>query len=335
MKPSQLVPLLARLMQAREPFILTGRPGIGKTDMTEQAAAQAGVHHVTWHPVTADPTDAKGLPAIIGERAEFLPTAELRAVLEATEPTFVLMDDLGQAPPAVQAAYMHLWLARRINGFKIPECVTFGACTNRRQDNAAVTGVISPLIDRATVVIEAEVDVEDWVSWGLAHEMPSELLAFARFRPAFVTEHKATREIVKTPSPRSLAGIGRMMRLGLRSLDVLSAGAGQAFGVEFHAFLDTLHLLPDVKEILANPKKAPVPEEGRPDLLYAIAGALVGQAAPPTMDAIMTYGLRFPREFTILLVKDCVRKDRKLAESPAFVKFVSDPRNAGLIGLSE
>ncbi len=41
-----------------------------------------------------------------------------------------LLDDLGQAPPAVQAAAMQLLLARRVNGHAVSDHVTFLAATN-------------------------------------------------------------------------------------------------------------------------------------------------------------------------------------------------------------
>ena len=137
MKPSELSKILEQLVLAQEPFLLVGSPGVGKTEIVQQVAASLGVRCIVTHPVVDDPVDYKGLPGIVpsesGPRAEFLPFGDLAQLMSASEPTLVLMDDLGQATPAVQAAIMQLVLARRINGHAISEHVTFAAATNRRE----------------------------------------------------------------------------------------------------------------------------------------------------------------------------------------------------------
>lgn len=332
---TEIVPLLADHIAHGEPVMVTGMPGVGKTDCITQAAALAGRRLVTWHPVTADPTDAKGIPAIIGERAEFLPTGDLRAVMNATEPTVVLLDDLGQAPPAVQAAYMHLLLARRVNGHALPgpELVTFVVATNRREDYAGVVGILAPVVDRMTAAYQLDVDVEAWVQWGLTHDIAPTVLAFVRWRPGFLTEYAPTREMVKGPSPRSLAGAGRLIARGRADLVSLAGALGEACGTELYAYLNTVKLLPDIADILRAPDKAPVPDANRPDLCYAVAGALVGSATQGTMAAVLAYSERLPREFLVLVLKDCQRKDGALLETTAAVRVLASPENNHLFGL--
>ena len=119
MKPSQLKRLLAKTIPAREPVLITGAPGTGKSDIVEQATREAGAELIISHPVTSDPTDFKGLGALVDGEAKFLPFDQLKDLITATRPTVFFLDDLGQAPPAVQAAAMQLILARRVNGHKV------------------------------------------------------------------------------------------------------------------------------------------------------------------------------------------------------------------------
>lgn len=140
MKPSQLAALLAKTIPGKRPVLIKGAPGIGKTDVVTQACQAAGADLVISHPVVSDPIDYKGLPALADGRAEFLPFGELRTLIEANSLTVFFLDDLGQAPPTVQAAAMQLILARRINGHLVSEQVCFVAATNRKQDKAGVTG---------------------------------------------------------------------------------------------------------------------------------------------------------------------------------------------------
>jgi hypothetical protein len=323
MKPSDLRDLLVKLLPAREPVLLVGPPGVGKSDIADQVAAKLDYDLILSHPVVSDPTDFKGMPAVVadeaGPRAEFLPFGDLSLLLEAARPTVVMMDDVGQAPPAVQAALMQLLLARRINGHAISDEVRFLAATNRRQDKAAVTGLIAPLLDRFTVVLPVEFDVDDWVAWGIDNGMPPELLAFARLRPQLMSEFEASRDMTKSPTPRSVAGLGRLVTRGILDFEVLAGAAGQGFATEFLAFHRTWSALPDRVEIYMNPDSAPVPEA--PDVLYALMGSLAYAASAGNWDQTVRYLERVPPEYSVFCVRDAIRRNRALVQTRAFTQW--------------
>src|SRR5712664_2410056 len=97
MRPTELLTLLAQTIAARIPVLITGAPGIGKSDLVAQAASDAGADLILSHPAVADPTDAKGLPWVVDGAATFLPFGELQRALAADKPTVWFLDDLGQA----------------------------------------------------------------------------------------------------------------------------------------------------------------------------------------------------------------------------------------------
>src|SRR5690606_27326440 len=102
------------------------------------------------------------------------------------------LDDLGQASPMVQAAYMQLLLARRIDGHVLPDCVTFVAASNRKQDRAGVSGLLEPVKSRFTCIMEIEPDLDSWIDWALGEGLPAELIAFLQFRGS---------ELLHAPNP--------------------------------------------------------------------------------------------------------------------------------------
>jgi hypothetical protein len=326
MKPSAIRQLLLQLAPAREPVLLVGQPGVGKSDIVTQVAATLDFDLIVTHPVVEDPTDYKGMPAVVsgagGPTAEFLPFGELSRMLGATKPTLVMMDDLGQAPPAVQAAVMQLVLARRINGHRISDHVSFMAATNRREDKAAVTGLIAPLLDRFTTVLTMEFDLDEWITWGIDHAMPPELLAFARLKPALVNAFEPNKEMKKSPTPRSVAGLGRLVNLGVLEYEALAGAAGQGFATEFLAFYRTWRSLPDRTEIYLNPDTAPVPEG--PDVLYALMGCLSFAANPGNFEQTVRYLSRVPAEFSVVCVKDAVARNKGLTNTRAFNEWARD-----------
>ncbi|MFM0418698.1 ATP-binding protein, partial [Paraburkholderia aromaticivorans] len=60
--PAQLNELLTLYVPKRLPVLITGRPGIGKSDIVEQVAHATDHELLISHPVVEDPTDSKGLP---------------------------------------------------------------------------------------------------------------------------------------------------------------------------------------------------------------------------------------------------------------------------------
>jgi len=330
MKPSAVLTVLRALLPANEPVLLTGSPGLGKTDVI-RAAAQA-LDYEVWlsHPVVSDPTDFKGMPTITtdGTRrtAEFLPFGDLWRLINTETPLVAFFDDIGQAPPMVQAAVMQLVLARRIDNHQVSPHVRFVGATNRREDKAGVTGLISPLLDKFTAVIAVTFDLEDWLQWALRHEMPDRLLAFARFRPELFGTHTPSAVLEKSPTPRSIAGLGRLVNLGLKDLAILTGAVGPAFAAEYVAFDATYEHLPDIDAILTSPKKVPVPAKTAVAVRYATLGALVSRASPATFAALVTYISRWEKEYQVLFFKDALRRVPALIDHAAFATWAATNR---------
>ena len=84
-------------------------PGVGKTASVQAVARHLRCELVASHPVTADPTDFRGFPWMVDGRATFLPVGDLDHLAAVGDrPAIWLIDDLGQAAAAVQAAVMQL-----------------------------------------------------------------------------------------------------------------------------------------------------------------------------------------------------------------------------------
>ena len=147
MKPIVLKEVLIKAFQGRRKVLITGPPGIGKSDVTYQASVAAKGDLVLSHPVCSDPTDFKGFPfPVENTHADFLPFGDLLKLMEATGLTIMFLDDLGQARPATQAALMQLILGGQINGKVInKEYVVFVGATNRAEDLAGVRNILEPV----------------------------------------------------------------------------------------------------------------------------------------------------------------------------------------------
>jgi hypothetical protein len=330
MRPRDVSTLLTSTINARLPVLLVGAPGVGKSDLVAQAAQASGADLIVSHPVVSDPTDAKGLPWVgkDGESATFLPFGDLSRALHAEQPTVWFLDDLGQATPAVQASYMQLLLARRVNGHALPECVTFVAATNRRTDRAGVSGILESVKSRFVSIVHVEANLDDWCNWALRTNQPAELVAFVRFRPELLHQFNPTADLVNSPCPRTWAAAGKIIALKLSpaiELAALQGAVGDGPAAEFVAFLQIYRELPSLDAILLDPDSAPLPSQ--PAALYAVATGLAARATEANFARVAKYAMRLNDagrgEFAVLLLRDAVRRNAKLIHSPPFLQLLS------------
>ena len=332
--PRQLTELLAAFIGARMPLLVTGIPGIGKSNIVEQAAERAGAKLLISHPAVADPTDFKGLPWFEkgDESASFKPFGDFDVALKATEPTVWFFDDLGQAPMSVQAACMQLFLARRVNGHVLPECVTFVGATNRRTDRAGVTGILEPVKSRFDSIVELVPTLNDWKDWAFDHDISATLIAFISYRQELLAKFEASADLTNSPLPRTWAHVGKIEKLGLSHAVETAAFAGavgEAAAVEYIGFRKLAESITSIDEVLANPDKVAIPNE--PSQLYATVVGLAGRADAKNFPRIAVYAERLVKaqygEHAVLLVRDITRRDPKLAYTKTFVAL-----NSGELG---
>jgi hypothetical protein len=331
--PSQLQAILTAAIPARLPVLITGAPGIGKSDIVAQAAQQAQADLLISHPVVEDPTDAKGLPwANAGAtEATFLPFGQLARAIHATRPTLWFLDDLGQASPAVQASYMQLLLARRVNGHILPDCITFVGATNRRVDRAGVSGILEPVKSRFACIVELEADIDSWCQWAFSHGIPATLIAFLRFRPELLSAFQPTADLTNSPSPRTWSHLSKLEALNLPPAiesAVMAGSVGEGASLEYLAFRSMVKSLVNLDAILMNPDKAAIPT--KPNELYAVSVGLAARANDTNFARIATYATRLyteadKGEFAVLLVRDAIRRDERIQYTDSFVRLNSGP----------
>jgi hypothetical protein len=325
MRPSELCAALEFLLPRGENVLIKGAPGHGKTSIVKQACARLGYDLIISHPAVADPTDYKGLPFADkeGKTAHFLPFGELNRLIEAQRPTVYFLDDLGQASEATQKGIMALILERRINGHTVSQHVTFVAATNRKEDFAGVSGILEPIKSRYSSILSLETCVDDWINWAFDNAVPSEVISFVRFKPQIFDGVKATRDIVNSPCPRTLAAAARMIAAGLPKalrFSVLSGAIGEEWGNELCAFLKLHDELPTVAEILSNPTGARISDD--PAVCYAVSGALSAVVSEVTIEAAMVYLNRLPPEFLTLMMRDATVRNPAIAECRPYQKWM-------------
>lgn len=321
MTPSSAIKALTSLFAIRQPVFLWGPPGVGKSQITAQAAASLGLDLIDVRAVLLDPVDLRGLPTVRTDgRAHwsppvFLPT-EGRGVL--------FLDELNAAPPLVQAACYQLILDRRVGEYRLPDGWAVAGAGNREQDRAVTHRMPSALSNRL-VHLEIEPSLEDWANWAQGAGVRPEVVAFLRFRPALLHDFDPAAPTRAFASPRSWSFVSAILESAPCpevEMDLYRGAVGDAAATEFAGFLRVWRELPDTEAVLSDPATAPVPRE--PAAVYAICEALARKAGEETMDALAGYASRLPPEFGMLLMRDAVRHDASVVRTEAFAGWARD-----------
>lgn len=325
MKPSELKKNLSVAFTNGLKILIKGEPGIGKTEIVMAAAEAAGAELVLMHPAVSDPVDFKGLPAIVGNHAEFLPYGQLRKLVEADKKTICFIDDIGQAPHAVQAALMQLIQQREVDGHKISDHVVFCGATNDSSHMAGVQSILEPVKSRWHTIVELKADQVEWVRWAQKHNVREEILAFVMFRGIEVLSNfKPTRELANSPSPRTVASAAKLFASGLYTHEILAGACGEGWAAEFLGFLKVYRSLPDPDECIKNPEKARVPSSDDAATLFAIAVAVSLRANKDNFANVTKYLKRLPKEHEVFAVRDALARETSLQNTAAFTGWATE-----------
>lgn len=311
MKIGEIAKVLEKTVQTKLPVLLVGPPGVGKSEIVEQAAKALDYDLIVSHPVVSDPTDARGLPWPNGDSARFLPFGELKQAMEATKPTIWFLDDLGQAPPAVQAAFMQLLLSRRVNEHKLSDEVVFVAATNRREDRAGVSGILEPVKSRFATILHVDVNLDDWINWAIRQDVDPMIIAYLRFRPDNLHVFKPTTDMVNQPCPRTWAFVDKLLKAGIEKKEVLAGAIGEGVASEFVSFRSLYHKVPDVDSLLrgAHTFDASI---YKLDELYAILTMVAARAKDAQLPAVAKLAERLTEqervEMAMMLMNDLFKR---------------------------
>ncbi len=315
MKPSEIVNALATLITVEQPAFLWGPPGVGKSQIVAQVAAESGLALVDIRAVLLDPVDLRGLPRFddagrtVWCPPSFLPV-QGRGIL--------FLDELNAAPPLVQAACYQLVLDRRLGEYELPAGWTVIAAGNRETDKAVTHRIPSALANRM-VHLDVDPDLEDWLTWAKKAGIDARLCAFLQFRPRLLHAFDPKRNDKAFPSPRSWEFVSRILSAhpSALTLEALLRGTvGEGAAAEFCAFLRQYSSMPDADAVLANPGGIHLPED--PAVICALCESVARKAAEEVMPEFAVLASRLPVEFGVLLMRDAAAVQPSIVETEAF-----------------
>ncbi len=325
LRPSELTATLKILVEARQPVMVWGGPGCGKSEVAQQVAAEGGRTYYDVRALLLDPVDLRGIPWRDDDNRTRWAPPDFLPPTDSTALYLVNLEELPSGVPMVQAALFQLVRDRKCGEYELPEGASLMACGNREVDRGVTHRMPTPLASRF-VHLEIKVDVPDWCEWGAANGIAPETLFFIQLRPELLHDFDPQSREAAFACPRTWEFVSNVVNQR-GSLDpaaerALFRGAvGEAAAVEFSAFLKVWRELPHPRAVIDDPENADVPQNA--SALIALCGSLYRMADDVNLGSIVSYAMRLRREVGEFLVGSCVRREPALQHTDAFIRWAA------------
>ena len=326
MKPTRLHAVLASMLGQRWPAFIWGPPGIGKSAIVRAVAAKAGLKVVDLRASLLDPTDLRGIPAVVDGRAVWCPPTFLPA---AGEPPGVLfLDEINAAPPLVQAGLYQLVLDRRVGEYELPPGWWIVAAGNRQRDRAVTFRMSSALANRF-VHLELDTDAQDWRLWAMEAGIDPLVMSFIGVRPALLREEPGESPAYSTPrSWEMLSDVLRKFEGYKGCADIVPGIVGEGAAREFAAFVKRAMSAKQMEEIILDPENSVLPTAI--DGIHVLTTWLVYCAErDDVVNASAVLLSRLPTEFAVVLSREMLRARPAFSRAAGYKKFMK--QHAALI----
>lgn len=321
------------------PFIW-GEPGIGKTDVVNQLAAEDDADVIVLKASEMRPEDIAGLPDLREDGyTEFRPPRALweltkdaeqqkyeafeqqkaagelpeDAEFEESGPVYLFLDEFSNAEPDMVAPFQYLVLTRQVggmNGYELRDNVRVIAAGNREHDGAFAHSLSTPLKSRF-FHITFKPELEEWVSWARANGVYSTIISFIKQRERWFHDFDPKTADHTFPCPRTWVELSEVLK-GLDAHGIEdehlrriaaedSVGPGAA--MEYSKFEQVAINAPSADEIIANPHEISTFED-KPDLAMVCVENLISaiRRDPETyVDGALEYASRMSTEYQTIL----------------------------------
>jgi hypothetical protein len=251
--PNEAKKSLRKCVSKKRPIFMWGAPGIGKSDIVRQIAAEDGREVIDVRLPLWEPTDIKGIPYYNATEntMSWAPPAELPSDKNST--AILFLDELNAAPPSVQAAAYQLILNRRVGTYVLPEGVSIVAAGNRETDKGVTYRMPAPLANRF-VHLELRVDFDDWNQWATSNKVHKDVAGYLNYAKQDLYDFDPKSASRAFATPRSWSFVSELLEDEDTDdgtiTDLVAGAVGEGLAVKFMAHRKISGQLPNPSEIL-------------------------------------------------------------------------------------
>jgi hypothetical protein len=318
----QTIQLLGCAHKANIAAWLHGAPGIGKTQAVYEYAEKAGLPLVKVFAPTADLITVMGALSVNKEtnEASFLPLNKWIT----DRPCIVLIDELPQAPTAIQNAFSDLLLNKTIGDTQLHPQSFIVATGNRSEDRAGTNRIPAHVVNRCWHMYP-ETSGDEWLDWATDHNYDERIIGFGHFRKDLLHNFDPNQSQKPYATFRSWSMVNEVLKVGLPEELIGQAAmgiVGEGPGLEFHEFCKLSKSLQDPRQLLKTPDIfIPPPELSG---LYAISTALAMNVEKATVENFFTLLKQLPAEFQVLATMTAIRtKEIVIVKSKGYLGWAS------------
>jgi hypothetical protein len=253
---------LLKAFSKKRPVFLWGPPGIGKSELVADIAAELGGHMIDLRLGQMEPTDIRGIPFYNKDSGKMdwaepvdLPTEELAK----DYPVVVLfLDELNSAAPSVQAAAYQLILNRRVGKYVLPENVVLVAAGNRESDKGVTYRMPTPLANRF-IHQEMRVDFPSYQEWAVNNNIHKDVVGYLSFAKQDLYDFDPKSASRAFATPRSWTFVSQILEDEDGDddtiMNLIAGTVGEGLAVKFMTHRKIAGRMPKPEDILSGKEK--------------------------------------------------------------------------------
>lgn len=282
------------LIQSGIPVMISGDPGIGKTQIISQIAEEEGWDKEILIASIREPSDFSGIPFVTNGKLDLAVPSWAKTFTE-DKPGILFFDEITTCSPSIQAALLRIVCDRVVGDYKIPDSVYIVAAGNRL--NVSGTNPLSHPLANRFVHYDAELNPQKWVV-GIVSGFLSEkdhpisdnwkdnvpkylslISQFIRSNPAalFHMPEDESDEDLAFPSPRtweyaaSILAISEQCTATISQM-LLAGVVGKGYAAQYMTWVK-MHDLIDIQKLLDDPTTYQLPDSA--DVVELLVSAVV------------------------------------------------------------
>lgn len=201
---------------------------------------------------------------------------------------------------------------------------------NLDTDNTNVVKIGTALQSRLGHILLTKDTSNDWLKWANSIGVDFRITSFINYKPEILNAFKPDHAEFTYPCQRNWVKIDKLVahEPDLNPVDhfALIAGViGEGAAHEFIAFTQVFNQLPTIQDILNNPTGCKIPTDI--SSVYGVCGLLANHATDANIGTLLKYTNRLPAEFTMLTLKDTIKRKPELIRHEEMCDFITKHRD--------
>lgn len=327
--PNVLYDQLGHILMADLVPMVSGSPGVGKSDIAGKAIAQRfNLEMIDTRLTYKENVDLVGFPGIENGRSIYRPPAEIPIdgmdeIPKGKTGWLLFLDEFNSATASTQAAAYQIILDRMCGQHRIHPNVRI-ICAGNLDTDGAIVNRMGTAMQSRLVHLELIVSSKEWLEWAAMNDIDYRVSAYIANRPDILHNFKPDHNDKTFACPRTWHFASKLIKNQKALKPMLSTISGtisEGVAREFITYTDLCLKLPSINDIIAIGSTLPVDTE--PSMLFAASHMIAANMDVANADTVMTYVNRLPVEFGLVTLRRATARVPELIKTTEIRKWKS------------